>query len=214
MSISHIISYYFNEDSEDTSSVKGRGRPPIYKDTSLEALSGIYDKWERSILNQRLINQRKDARFATIARQIKKLPDFFLKYIGSRCKYKSSNIYEVLKSYLKSFKFGFAPLFRLNNRSDLHDLFIDYMVLCFPESKIQEIIYNLHIEGFITNNKYLYIRNQISWRKKASKEAFTYIYKQNSCFRIITDSLKKSLSERSNNEILRYIIDELTSKDL
>ena len=59
------------------------------KDTRPEVLECLLTKWELELDKRLKRDQRSDAQFASVGRYIKKLPDIFLKYVGSKCQYKS-----------------------------------------------------------------------------------------------------------------------------
>lgn len=130
-------------------------------------------------------SQRSDASFASISRYIKKIPDIFLKYIGSKCQYKSRDIRVVVRSYLKSFLDGFIKIFKCPQHIDLIEYFIDYIILCYPETKVYTILKILHEENTINEAKYNDKVEQLGLRVKASKISFQELHKRNVCFQAI-----------------------------
>ena len=61
-----------------------RGRPEDIKDCSEKALKELMRGWEEELIKRLGRDQRSDAFFASVGRYIKKIPDLFLKYIGSK----------------------------------------------------------------------------------------------------------------------------------
>jgi hypothetical protein len=98
--IEQAILFHFEPAKEAEPKIK-RGRPECFIDCRMEKLKEIMRKWEIGLSKRLDKDQRSDAKFATVGRYIKRLPDVFLKYIGSKCQYKSKEITVVMKSYLK-----------------------------------------------------------------------------------------------------------------
>jgi hypothetical protein len=106
-----------------------RGRPESSIDCNPAKLKKLMYNWEKGLIKRLERGQRSDAKFATVSRYIKKLPDIFLKYIGSKCQYKSKEIRVVLRAYLKSFLKGFISMFPCPNNIGYEELFYDYIIL-------------------------------------------------------------------------------------
>jgi hypothetical protein len=126
--IKNAIREFFNPEDDSEPKVK-RGRPEAVKDCNPLVLKSLLNNWERELDRRMGKMQRSDAQFATVGRYIKKLPDIFLKYIGSKCQYKSKDIRVVLRTYLKSFLKGFYGMFSCPDHITLEDLFLDYIIL-------------------------------------------------------------------------------------
>ena len=126
--IQKAIREYFNPEEDSEPKVK-RGRPEAIKDCNPLVLKSLLNSWERELDRRMGKEQRSDAQFATVGRYIKKLPDIFLKYIGSKCQYKSKDIRVVLRTYLKSFLKGFYRMFSRPAHISLEALFLDYIIL-------------------------------------------------------------------------------------
>ena len=119
-----VIHFHYNPEPIVDNRIR-RGRPEQVKDLSLGALRGLLLNWEKQLKGRLRRDQRSDALFASVGRYIKKIPDLFLKYIGSKCQYKSKWIETVLKTYLKWFLTGFLVMFS-NHNDDIVELFYDY----------------------------------------------------------------------------------------
>lgn len=161
------------------SGLKKRGRPEEEKDTSISVLRMKYSAWQELLVTKAKKNQRSDAKTASIARHIKKMSDYFLKHIGSKCQYKSKDLSAVVRSYLKSFMTGFVKFFKLQKYSDLFTLFLDFIVLCFPESKVTEIVKELKNQNCLSEGESIHLLSQLTIRKSASKASFTNLYDAN-----------------------------------
>lgn len=162
-----------------------RGRPENIKSWDPCVLTALLQKWEDDLVKKMRKDQRIDALFASVSRFFKKIPDVFLKYIGSRCQFKSRDIWSVLRSYLKSFLKGYLVIFSCEEGTNLSELFLDYVCLCFPTTKVTEILNKWLAEGSIKDELYNDKINQLVLRKKASKKAFKDFYKANVCLRTI-----------------------------
>ena len=110
--------------------------------------------YKEDLTNRLNKQQRSDALFATIGRYVKRVPSTFLRYIGSKCQYKSKSIRSVLKSYTKTFLKGFLVIFKCEDLPDLEYLFLDFWVLWFPESKWTTILDRILSEGAIDQSYY------------------------------------------------------------
>lgn len=174
-----------------------RGRPEVEKDTSPKALKAVMLGWEKELIRRLSRDQRSDAFFASAGRYIKKIPDIFLKYIGSKCQYKSRDMRVVLRSYLKTFITGFLPMFPLcsrdNNLRGFLDIFLDFCMLSFPDAKWQILLKELLNEGGITMEEYK--KKDMWWkiRIKASKLSYRELYDNNNCFQLIWAKLRNHL---------------------
>mmetsp|Transcript_16524 Transcript_16524/g.19097 ORF Transcript_16524/g.19097 Transcript_16524/m.19097 type:complete len:185 (+) Transcript_16524:348-902(+) len=125
--IKAAIHLHFNPEREIELKNK-RGRPEYKKDLTPIALKNLLNKWERELAVRLKRDQRSDALFASVGRYIKKIPDIFLKYIGSKCQFKSKDIRVVLKAYLKCFLKGFLVMFP-KHENNYEDLFFDFILL-------------------------------------------------------------------------------------
>ena len=86
--IRKTIDLHFNPEKVVEKKNK-RGRPEDVKDTRPIVLMNLLNRWEAELDRRLTRDQRSDAQFASVGRYIKKLPDIFLKYVGSKCQYKS-----------------------------------------------------------------------------------------------------------------------------
>lgn len=189
-----------------------RGRPETIKDLSAEKLNSLFDESIRD-LDRKLSDkpdQRSDAKTATINRHVKKFCDKFLKHIGSKCKYKSKSIEDVVQSYLKAFCLGFCPFFDIICRDEKRGYFFDFIVLCFPEQKVKCIFDMLHKEGYITLKAAKGYIDQLTKRKAAQKKSFQQLYKDNSCFQRIVKTVLDSLKNERNKIAIKSTLTALS----
>ncbi|CAI2369122.1 unnamed protein product [Moneuplotes crassus] len=106
--------YYQNLYHNLTHGKKLRGRPRDIKQTSPEIM------WNKIITNfkdrvaKRKKTQKKvsriDARNTTACRDFKRIVESILKYVGSKCRYKSKNEKDYIDSYTEAFTVGFLPV--------------------------------------------------------------------------------------------------------
>lgn len=176
------------EDNEATPT-KRRGRPEIIKDVSQETLGDYFRDFTLVLLMKGSSDQRIDAKTASVARQLKKVSDVFLKHIGSKCQYKSKKLNVVVRAYLKSFVLGFCKYFHLEDAPNKEELFLHYIALCFPESKVRRIIDCLVKQGFKPCEYFEPIKASLKLRKLAAKWSFQELFKANSCFKIIESEI-------------------------
>lgn len=155
---------------------KKRGRPEEEKDECITAVQEPYQVWFNNLCKKLENNQRSDARTATIARYAKKIPDAFLKYIGSKSQYKSKDIRKVMRSYLKAFFKCFIPVFGLESYVGKGKLFIEFIVLCFPETKVSQILSLLKEQSFESLDNWFSFKEQLKIRKGASQKKFKELY--------------------------------------
>ena len=145
---------------------------------------------------------------------LNKLPDILLKFVGSKCKYKSQNIYEVLECYLKTFTDGFMKLHDILERDEfsLLDLFLDFIVLCFPESKVLEILGLMTEVPHVSSKKLDMLSKQLKMRVGSSKKSFQKFIHDNKCFQIVimkvlqTTDCNDSEKEEKLSSVLRNLI--------
>ena len=192
---------------------KKRGRPEEEKDESLEAVRKPYKKWFKKLSNKLGIGQRSDARTATIARHAKKIPDAFLKYIGSKSQYKSQDIRKVMRSYLKAFFKCFIPVFKLEDYPEKGTLFIEFILLCFPETKVREILELLKAQSFESFYNCFSFKEQLKIRKGASQKSFKVLYLTNNCFKLVCDTIIENLPtvKRQERVVLRKIFSSIAT---
>lgn len=157
-----------------------RGRPENQIDLSNKAMHRLHKKWISELKMKLKNDQRSDARTATVCRFIKKSPDIFLKYIGSKCQYKSREVYKVVRSYLKSFVQGFICYLGLEDYPHKFELFLDYITLCFPDTKVKSILEILKNQTSISLDAYKTLIGHLKIRKSASKKSFQELYRVNS----------------------------------
>lgn len=92
------IKLHYNPDKRISSKIK-RGRPEYIKDCDDPILDDLLNQWEKELERRLCREQRSDALFASVGRYIKKIPDLFLKYIGSKCQYKSKGKNIIVLNY-------------------------------------------------------------------------------------------------------------------
>ena len=99
-----IVSAMANIVKTEEIVVKKRGRPKEKRDFSIKKMKEQFEeKWEDIQSLKIGKEQRIDAKNATVARALKRIPLFFLMKFGSRCMYKSKDIKHVLSEYLLIF---------------------------------------------------------------------------------------------------------------
>lgn len=165
-----------------------RGRPENQIDVGSRALEKLFKEWRNDFKKKLMADQRSDARTATVVRFIKKIPDVFLKYIGSKCQYKSKEIYKVVRAYLKSFVQGFIYHVGKEDYPNMLELFLHYITLCFPDSKVTTILKILKNQASISEDDYKTLIDHLKIRKSASKNSFQKLYRANCCLRTICSS--------------------------
>lgn len=182
-----------------------RGRPEDIKDCSPQKLIGLFKAWEQELIRRLNRDQRSDAFFASVGRFMKKIPDIFLKYIGSKCQYKAKDIRIVLRSYLKSFLNGFIVVFPIPEKYDKVDVFWDYCILAFPDSKVKSIFELMRNEGSMTKERHMLKLEQLKIRIKASKMSYKDLWNANKCFQIICSSLSNHFTVLNGNNLKRIL---------
>lgn len=191
-----------------------RGRPEYKRDCSADILKGLLRDWETELAGRLRRDQRSDAMFASVGRFVKKIPDILLKYIGSRCQFKSKKITTVLKSYLKPFTKGFLVMFPVPEHEDLVNLFLDFTLLCFPESKVRELLGKMAAEGSLSKAQLEQKTGQLRIRIKASKKSYKELFNANKCFQIICAEVKRNFSnmegadKKKVDRVLDYLLGE------
>lgn len=194
---------------------KSRGRPETKIDMSKQALKKLIDKIAQDLVKKmKEKNQRSDARTATICRHIAKIPDHFLKELGSKCRFKSNDLSEFLSSYLKSFV-GFLNYYNVSKQSDpvyIQRLFFDFIMLRFPENKVMALISSFEQEGFLLDRDVSYYSSIFSQRKSAAKKNFKSCFQNNSAFQILIKSVNKLLKGygEASECIIRVLNDLMT----
>lgn len=187
--------FSLTEDKTEVDPKKKRGRPEVTKDVSPEALNSAFAKFAKSFWVKASSRQRIDAKTATLARHLKKITDVFLKYIGSKCQYKSKELNVVLRAYLKSFVLGFCKFFHLEDAPNKDELFLHYIVLCFPEKKVLRILGRLQKQGFKPCGYFKSLKDSLKLRKLAAKWSFQDLFKTNFCFKIIFPKIIETIPD-------------------
>lgn len=67
------IEYHLSSQNHNQEIKRRPGRPSHHKDNSSEALSALYRKFERDLVNKTRTMQRSDAKTSSIARHIIKI---------------------------------------------------------------------------------------------------------------------------------------------
>lgn len=145
-----------NDNEVKFKCVKARGRPKNITSLSRIALEKLVKSWinskvktQKSIVKtpqptktQKGTNKaRVDALFTSSVRRIRNLPFKCLKNIDRRAEFKNPNLSKFLNSYLECFGYKFVPLIKdfidVSNTDELFVLFIHFICLSFPESKVK-----------------------------------------------------------------------------
>ena len=193
---------------EEEKKCKKRGRKEKQKDVSYAALFLIFEKWLKELGKKVKKEQRTDAKNTALSRQIKSLSRQLLYYVGSKCQYKAHDLDLVLRSYLKTFMLGFITLFDLKDSENKQELFLDFIVLCFPEEKVARILDRLQQQGFDSGEYFDKVKESLQNRSNPAKYSIQDIFKTNLCFKIICSSVKEhahSIDQESRGRILTVL---------
>lgn len=144
------------------------------------------------------------------------MPDHILKYTGSKCRFKSPDIYPVIESYAEAFTVGYLPVFHpgeIFSQTQTLEMFCHFIVLAFPPSKVEEILNTLE-ETNQTSLDFGTLRRALNSREKTSKKYFVTLAQENPCFRTIILKLSdlNEVNEQGKeveNQILRDIANPL-----
>lgn len=101
-------SFFVKLYARQSSSNRKRGRPRVVKDINVDTIWNEVLEKLATKANARK-GQRTDAKNASICRDAKRVVDHMLKYIGSKCRYKSTKDTDVIESYAEAFTIGFLP---------------------------------------------------------------------------------------------------------
>ena len=194
-----------------------RGRPENEVDMSPEALKKLVDGVRKGLLNKVKSKQRSDARTASICRHLAKLPDHFLKALGSKCRYKSSDVSEVLSSYVKAFV-GFIRFYEVTvekvGEDYLIQMFFDFIVLKFPENKVRTMLSFFKKEGLLSVSDVFSYSAILKERKSASKKSFRFLFTQNKAFQICIKNTQMFLHGDSEApEVISKVLESLEKED-
>ena len=135
-------------------------------------------KWIEQFVGKSGKKQRSDAKFASIARYFKKIPLIFLGHFGSKWKYKSSDIFDVIGEYLRIYTLWFKPLYEINQETLAKyevngvNMFLYFMLLDFPEtrwSEVLSILKNANNDRIMDSKTYERMMDLLEIRKSASK---------------------------------------------
>jgi hypothetical protein len=188
-----------------------RGRSEKVKNPSKSDLDQLF--LEHMAVLGKPSKQRLDARTSTICRILKKIPTIFLKDISSKSQYKSNEIDFILRAYLFSFKKWFLEFYDLDEGTDKVKLFLDYIVLSFPEKKVKVILTILQKHDLLSYYcKLDSLKEQVGIRTKASKSNFIQLIEANNCFKLICSQMLNKLSElggtihENDVEILKRVL--------
>jgi len=121
------------------------------------------------------------------------------------------NIDLVTESYCNAFVLGFLPYFGLHPDVSKFDLFLDFVVLYFPQSKVQTILNELVKEKSLSRERFDALKSQFKIRKLTSKALFHELYLCNSSFKLI---ITKVLANLSRMNLSKEDIIEKTLKNL
>ena len=127
----------------------------------------------------------------------KKLVLKILELYGSKWKYKSKDIFKVARDYLKVFSWWFWVIFKINEetlrlyKTNRVDLFLNFIVLSFPDTRWNEILDLLVINKakILNKDSYNIKKNLLVKRKESSKKSFKIFKTLNWCYRLIWDRI-------------------------
>ena len=92
------------------------------------------------------------------------------------------------------FVLGFLPYFGLHPDVSKFDLFLDFIVLFFPESKLQTILNELLEAKSLSRERFDDLSSQLKIRTSPSKASFHKLYLCNSSFKLIITKVLQNLS--------------------
>ncbi|CAI2370443.1 unnamed protein product [Moneuplotes crassus] len=208
---------HYNKIYEGLKQNRPRGRPRIIKDTDKDVIWNQIFEQLAIKGSKRRIKQRIDAKTASICRDSKKVVDHILKYVGSKCRYKSSDMEEVIDSYAEAFTVGFVPAVLEGGAvEDKIRLFCQFIVLSYPEAKVGTIISSLEEANYLSFDESQNLLRQVKIRKLSSKKNFQNLVSQNVCFKNIILKLLAKLdsSPLNNKEEFRTILGQLIAEEI
>ncbi|CAI2370353.1 unnamed protein product [Moneuplotes crassus] len=187
-------SSFYEELYDENKQNKGRGRPRNFSNIDEDVIWSVVLGNVSKRANKKPSRQRRDGKVASICRNAKKVCIDILKYISSRANYKSTDIKEVIKAYAEAFTVGFLPIIFDNEIvEDKIRLFCQFIVLAYPESKVERIISLLNEANYLSFDECKTLLHQIKIRKLSSKASFQDIARQNICFKNIIIKLLSKL---------------------
>jgi hypothetical protein len=194
-----------------------RGRPENEVDMSPVALKRLIDNVTKGLVNKVKGEQRSDARTASICRHLAKIPDHFLKALGSKCRYKSSDVSEVLSSYVKAFV-GFIRFYKVTveevGEDYLTSMFFDFISLKFPENKVKAMISFFKEEGLLSVSDVSSYSAILKERKSASKKSFRLLFEKNKAFQICIKNTQMFLhGDLKAPEVISKVLESLEKED-
>ena len=110
---------------------------------------------------------------------------------------------------------GFLPIFYPDGLTeDKNKLFCHFMVLSFPETKVNRIVNLLLEDNFLSIDESSKLNHQLALRKKSSKANFQKLASENLCFKKIILKLRSMLGsiQLKKEDEFRRILDSLVSK--
>ncbi|CAI2370982.1 unnamed protein product [Moneuplotes crassus] len=196
---------------------KSRGRPRLIKDVSEEALwKQVIDRFSRRA-NKRVERQRTDARNTSMCRNFKSVVDYILKYVGSKCRYKSNKIENYIESYAEAFAVGFVPII-FGGQSTLNKVktFCEFIVFSYPAPKVKTILGKCMDEGLLHEAEYESLMSQLKERKNSSMSNFKKLASENSCFeRLLLKILSKlPLMNLNDEEGYKKVLEKVLNIEL
>ena len=117
---------------------------------------------------------------------------------GSKWNYKSQDIFDVVREYLKVFSWWVWVLYKVDDdtlklyTTTMRDLFLNFIVLSYPDSRWNEILDLLVInkDKIIDKDTYNMLKSMLTIRKKASKKFYRFLKSVNWCYRLFWDRTK------------------------
>ncbi|CAI2369661.1 unnamed protein product [Moneuplotes crassus] len=206
---------YHQRIYEEEKSRNRQGRPRLFNNRGKDAiLSMIFDRII-SKGQRRSDKPRSDSFNASVFRSANKVPDYILKHVGSKCKFKSVNIEEVLESYAEAFTVGYVPTMLAGKPvKDKIKMFCQFIVLSFPKPKVKRIISMLKEAEYLSLDECQNLLHQLKSRKLSSKKSFQNLARQNICFKNIILRLLSSLDsfDIKNKRGLRSVLEKIITK--
>ncbi|CAI2370834.1 unnamed protein product [Moneuplotes crassus] len=181
--------------ARQTSSDRKRGRPRVVKDINVDTIwNEVLEKLSTKANGRKI--QRTDAKNASICRDAKRVVDHMLKYLGSKCRYKSTKDTDVIESYAEAFTIGFVPtIFEGEALENKVKTFCEFITIAYPEKKVKSILSMITEAGFLTPDERDIFIHQIEQRKSSSKISFLNLLRQNRCFKKIFLKLLSKLDQ-------------------
>jgi hypothetical protein len=194
--------------TDEEKKCKKRGRKEKQIDVSYAALFSFFEKWLKGFGKKAKKLRRTNTKYTTLYLHIKHFNIELVNHVGSKHQYKSFYLDLVLRSYLKTFMLGFITLFDLKDSENKLELFLNFIVLCFPEKKVTRILERLQQQCSIYGEYFDKFKEALQDQRNPLRRSFQNRFKTNLCFKIICSSVKEhahSIDRKSRDRILEFL---------